>query len=41
MPSQGFLSLSTARKVFAALGGLYVAAVVLLTIPYFQTQSVH
>ncbi|KAF8208597.1 Alpha/Beta hydrolase protein [Mycena galopus ATCC 62051] len=31
--------LSTGRKVFAALGGLYVGAVVLLTIPYFQTHT--
>ncbi|KAJ6466383.1 Alpha/Beta hydrolase protein [Mycena sanguinolenta] len=34
-----FLSFSTARKIFAVLGGLYVAAVVLLTIPYFQTHT--
>ncbi|KAF7365452.1 AB hydrolase-1 domain-containing protein [Mycena venus] len=37
MPSQGFLP--TARKVFTVLGGLYVGAVVLLTIPYFQTHT--
>ncbi|KAF7357659.1 Abhydrolase domain-containing 12 [Mycena sanguinolenta] len=34
-----FLSFSTARKIFAGLGGLYVATVVLLTIPYFQTHT--
>ncbi|KAJ7242868.1 Alpha/Beta hydrolase protein [Mycena haematopus] len=34
-----FLSFSTARKVFAGLGGVYVAVVVLLTIPYFQTHT--
>ncbi|KAJ7043834.1 Alpha/Beta hydrolase protein [Mycena alexandri] len=31
--------LHTARTVFTVLGGLYVATVVLLTIPYFQTHT--
>ncbi|KAJ7644291.1 Alpha/Beta hydrolase protein [Roridomyces roridus] len=36
MPSQGFLPL--ARRFFAALGGLYVLSIVLLTVPYIQTH---
>ncbi|KAJ7725356.1 Alpha/Beta hydrolase protein [Mycena metata] len=31
--------LQTARTVFTVLGGLYVATIVLLTIPYFQTHT--
>ncbi|KAK7048136.1 AB hydrolase-1 domain-containing protein [Favolaschia claudopus] len=35
----GVFTLSNARKFFAILGGLYVGAIVLLTIPYFQTHT--
>lgn len=35
-PSKGFLR--RAHSVFALLGGVYLLAVILLSIPFFQTQ---